>query len=285
MSADAQREDEIIRLFEEEASVRLGRLAEQVPQLRRDGPQADLVASIFRDVHSLKGAAAVVGLEPVHRVADAMENLLEPIWRGHRVVTPLIVDAAQSAVSALKDIIPSVIAGQDVSARADDAARSLAAVTSPRIDEPPSGRDHQERRPIVRSLPRGLTAAEGRADVLVVDDAITVRAIQRSILERAGYDVRTAGDGVEALELLSQKRSDLVVVDIEMPRMDGYSLIEEIRAEPSYQGIPIIVLTSRSGQQDLRRSLGAGADAYVPKTGFDPERFLNTVGQLLGGRT
>jgi CheY-like chemotaxis protein len=285
MSADVQREDEFVRLFQEEASVRLGRLTQQVPQLRREGRQTDLLASIFRDAHSLRGAAAVVGLEPVQRVAHAMENLLEPFWRGQRLVTPWIVDAAQSAVSALKDIIPGVIAGEDVSARADAAERSLAAATSPSIEEPWIGRVHQERRSIVRSMEGRMTAAAGPADVLVVDDEATVREVQRSILERAGYEVRTARDGVEALERLAEKLSDLVVVDIEMPRMDGYTLIEAIRTEPSYQRIPVIVLTSRSGEGDRRRSLDAGADAYVAKSVFDPADFLDTVGRLMGGRT
>jgi CheY-like chemotaxis protein/HPt (histidine-containing phosphotransfer) domain-containing protein len=284
MSPHVQREDEFVRLFEEEASVRLGRLSEQIPQLRRDGHQADLLASIFRDAHSIRGAAAVVGLEPVQRVAHAMEKLLEPAWRDRRQVTPWIVDAAQSAVRALQDIIPGVIAGEDVSARAAAAERSLAAVTSIRVEEPGVGPDHhQEPTSIVRSLEGGHGAPEGSTNVLVVDDAATVREVQRSILERAGYEVRTARDGLEALELLAERRCDLVVVDIEMPRMDGYALMEAIRAEPSYESIPIIVLTSRSADSDRRRSLDAGADAYVNKSGFDPAGFLRTVGRLVGG--
>lgn len=277
-------EDEFVRLFEEEASVRLERLSEQVPQLRRDGDQPDLLASIFRDAHSLRGSAAVVGLEPVQRVAHAMEKLLEPVWQGKLRVTPWIVDAAQSAVSALKDLIPGVIAGEDVSARAAAAERSLAAVTSGPVEEPLIGREHQEPGSTVRSLEGGRGAAEGRASVLVVDDAVTVREVQRSILERAGYEVRTARDGVEALELLADKRSDLVVADIEMPRMNGYALIEAIRTDSSYNGLPIIVLTSRSGERDRRRSLDAGADVYITKGTFDPADFLHTVGRLVGGK-
>jgi two-component system chemotaxis sensor kinase CheA len=123
------RDDEFVRLFEEEASVRLGRLAEQVPQLRGPTDQ-DLMASIFRDAHSLRGAAAVVGLDPVQRVAHAVEALLEPVWRGHHPVTPGLVDATESAVSELKVIIPEVIAGEDVSARAAAVERPLEAATT-----------------------------------------------------------------------------------------------------------------------------------------------------------
>jgi CheY-like chemotaxis protein len=281
MEPDVQREDEFVRLFEEEASVRLGRLSEQVPRLRADSRQEELVASIFRDAHSIRGAAAVVGLEPVQRVAHAMENLLEPVWRGQRLVTPWIVDAAQSAVSALKDIIPGVIAGEDVSDRVAAAERSL----SVRVEEPLISRDHQEPGPTVRSLEEVPAEAGSRASVLVVDDAATVREVQRSILERAGYEVRTACDGIEAMELLAQEPSDLIVADIEMPRMDGYALIETVRTEPGCADVPIIVLTSRSDDGDRRRSLDAGADAFVTKGQFDRAEFLKTVARLLRGRT
>jgi CheY-like chemotaxis protein/HPt (histidine-containing phosphotransfer) domain-containing protein len=270
-------EDEFVRLFEEEASVRLERLTEQVPQLRHDGDQADLLASIFRDAHSLRGAAAVVGLDPVQRVAHAMESLLEPVWRGQRQVTPWMVDAAQSGVNALKEIIPGVIAGEDVSARTAAAERSLGAV--------PIGRDHQELRSTVRSTGADVAVAEGPASVLVVDDAVTVREVQRSILERAGYEVRTARDGIEALELLAQRRADLIVVDIEMPRMDGYALMEAVRTEPPYADTALIVLTSRSGQRDRRRSADAGAGAFITKGSFDAGDFLDTVARLLGEKT
>jgi CheY-like chemotaxis protein len=276
MEPGAQREDEFVRLFEEEASLRLGRLSEQVPQLRLEHHQPDLLASIFRDAHSLRGAAAVLGLEPVQRVAHAMENLLEPVWRGQRLVTPWIVDAAQSAVSALKDIIPGVIAGEDVSARAAAAERSLGAVP---LEDPPIVLDDQEPRSTARS--RGGDVATP-ASVLVVDDAVTVREVQRSILERAGYEVRTARDGVEALELLADRRSDLIVADIEMPRMDGYALMKAIRTEPSYAGIAVMVLTSQSDERDRRRSVAAGADAFITKGSFDSGDFLNTVARLLG---
>jgi CheY-like chemotaxis protein/HPt (histidine-containing phosphotransfer) domain-containing protein len=277
MEPGVQREDEFVRLFEEEAAVRLGRLSEQVPQLRLDGHQPDLVASIFRDAHSLRGAAAVVGLEPVQRVAHAMESLLEPVWRGQRLVTPWIVDAAQSGVNALKEIIPGVIAGEDVSARAAAAERSLGAV--------PIGREHQEPRSTAPSIGADVAVAEGPASVLVVDDAITVREVQRSILERAGYEVRTARDGIEALELLAERRADLIVVDIEMPRMDGYALMEAVRSEPSYADTALIVLTSRSGRRDRLRSVDAGADAFITKGSFDAGDFLNTVARLLGEKT
>jgi two-component system chemotaxis sensor kinase CheA len=121
-----------------------------------------------------------------------------------------------------------------------------------------------------------------RARLLVVDDALTVRELQRSILERAGYDVHTASDGQEALARLSEGPFDLVLTDVEMPRMDGFSLTEAIRAQPGLANTAIIILTSRASETDKRRGLEAGADGYIVKSAFDETSLLAAVERLLG---
>src|SRR5205823_2091193 len=108
-----------------------------------------------------------------------------------------------------------------------------------------------------------------RGSVLVVDDALTVRELQRSILERAGFDVRVAIDGVQALATLAESPSDLVLTDVEMPNMDGFSLTEAIRSNPALANIPVLILTSRSSDADRQRGLDVGADGYIVKSGFD----------------
>ncbi len=122
------------------------------------------------------------------------------------------------------------------------------------------------------------------ASVLVVDDALTVRELQRTILERAGYQVRVACDGVEALALLAEDPSDLVLTDVEMPRMDGFALTEAIRAHPKFTNVPVLILTSRSTDVDRQRGLEAGADGYIVKSAFDERGLLIAIEQLLGGR-
>jgi two-component system chemotaxis sensor kinase CheA len=124
--------------------------------------------------------------------------------------------------------------------------------------------------------------AGSQARLLVVDDALTVRELQRSILERAGYDVRTAGDGEEALARLSEEPFDLVLTDVEMPRRDGFSLTEAIRAQPGLTNTAIIILTSRASEADKRRGLEAGADGYIVKSAFDEASLLAAVERLLG---
>jgi two-component system chemotaxis sensor kinase CheA len=121
-----------------------------------------------------------------------------------------------------------------------------------------------------------------RRSVLVVDDALTVRELQRSILERAGFDVRLAGDGVEALAVLAETPVDIVLTDIDMPRMDGFGLTEAIRAHPTLANLPVLMLTSRSNDADRARGLEVGADGYIIKSAFDETGLLAAVNGLLG---
>jgi two-component system chemotaxis sensor kinase CheA len=121
-----------------------------------------------------------------------------------------------------------------------------------------------------------------RRSILVVDDALTIRELQRSILERAGFDVRVAIDGNHALSALAEAPSDLVLTDIEMPNMDGFALTEAIRAHPTLANIPVLILSSRSSADDRQRGLDAGADGYIQKSGFDEASLLTAVNRLLG---
>ena len=128
----------------------------------------------------------------------------------------------------------------------------------------------------------GRRAAPPAARLLVVDDARTVRELQRSILERAGYDVVTAADGEAALRALGERPADLVLCDVEMPGMDGFAVCAAIRATPAIAATPVVILTSRDSAEDHRRGLEAGADAYMVKSGFDQRELLATVRRLLG---
>ena len=132
--------------------------------------------------------------------------------------------------------------------------------------------------------PAASTADAGphRRSILVVDDALTVRELQRSILERAGFDVRVATDGNHALSNLAEEPSDLVLTDVEMPNMDGFALTEAIRAHPSLANIPVLILSSRSSDADRQRGLDVGADGYIAKSGFDEASLLTAVNRLLG---
>ncbi len=135
-----------------------------------------------------------------------------------------------------------------------------------------------------RATTAAPAAVERRAPkVLVVEDSYTVRALQRSILEAAGYRVETARDGREGLDrVLSDNEIDLVITDLEMPEMDGVELTKAIRARTERPSLPVVVVTSHSGDDDRRRGVEAGADAYIVKRAFDQQALLDIVERLVG---
>jgi len=130
-----------------------------------------------------------------------------------------------------------------------------------------------------------LTASKParQMSILVVDDALMIRELQRSMLERAGYSVRTASDGVVALEMLTHDPADLVVTDLEMPNMDGFVLTRSIRANPHLANIPVLIVSSHASQEDHLGGLDAGADAFIVKASFDEAGLLSAVSGLLAG--
>jgi len=117
-------------------------------------------------------------------------------------------------------------------------------------------------------------------EILVVDDSVTSRSLERSILEAHGYRVRVAVDGMEALELLRAEKADLIITDIQMPHLDGFGLLEALKADSQLKGIPVIVVSSLEGTEDRERGLLLGADAYVEKRRFDQAELLDAIRQM-----
>jgi len=117
--------------------------------------------------------------------------------------------------------------------------------------------------------------------LLVVDDSMTSRMLIQNILEAAGYLVTTAVDGLAALTLLQSQDFDLVVSDVEMPRMDGFLLTENIREDECLAEIPVVLVTSLGSREDRERGVAAGADAYIVKSDFDQNNLLEVIERLL----
>ncbi|MDQ1670829.1 MAG: two-component system, chemotaxis family, sensor histidine kinase and response regulator WspE [Actinomycetota bacterium] len=122
----------------------------------------------------------------------------------------------------------------------------------------------------------------GRARVLVVEDSVGVRELQRVILEGAGYEVVTAVDGMDGAARLTEAPVDLVVSDVEMPRMDGFTLTRTIRRTRGWEDVPVVIMTSRGDEADQRAGLDAGASAYLLKSEFDQAELIDTVRRLVG---
>jgi len=121
-----------------------------------------------------------------------------------------------------------------------------------------------------------------KARVLVVEDSVGVRELERVILEGAGYDVVTAVDGLDGAARLKGDPADLVVSDVEMPGMDGYTLTRTIRRTRGWEQVPVVIMTSRGSEEDQRAGLDAGASAYLLKTEFDQNQLVETVRRLIG---
>ncbi len=142
-----------------------------------------------------------------------------------------------------------------------------------------------DRRSMIISAPP-VTAAESEHGkyVLVVDDSPSVRRVVSNMLKQHGWEVQVARDGGEALEMVTREVPAAVLLDIEMPRMDGYELIATIRAQEQYRQLPLVVLTSRAASKHQQRAIQLGANAYVVKP-YQDEELINLLNTLVYGTT
>jgi two-component system, chemotaxis family, sensor kinase CheA len=121
------------------------------------------------------------------------------------------------------------------------------------------------------------------APILIVDDSLTTRMLEQSVLEAAGYRVELAASAEEGLALAARKPYALVLVDVEMPGMDGFAFVEQTRSRPELRHLPCILVTSRASAQDRQRGLAAGARAHIDKREFHQGTLLSRIAELLGG--
>jgi two-component system sensor histidine kinase and response regulator WspE len=124
--------------------------------------------------------------------------------------------------------------------------------------------------------------ARQRKRVLVVDDSITVREVERQLLRTHGYDVTLAVDGQEGWHAVRGGRFDLVVTDVDMPRMNGFELVRAMRGEPALREVPVIVVSYKEREEDRLQGLAVGANYYLTKSSFHDDTFLRAVTDLIG---
>ncbi|MDU9402289.1 hybrid sensor histidine kinase/response regulator [Pseudomonas sp. zfem004] len=122
-----------------------------------------------------------------------------------------------------------------------------------------------------------------RRRVLVVDDSLTVRELQRKLLGNRGYEVAVAVDGMDGWNALRSDDFDLLITDIDMPRMDGIELVTLVRRDQRLQSLPVMVVSYKDREEDRRRGLDAGADYYLAKASFHDDALLDAVEELIGG--
>ena len=117
--------------------------------------------------------------------------------------------------------------------------------------------------------------------VLVVDDSITTRTMEKNLLELAGYQVQVAVDGVDAWNTLKSAAIDLVLSDVDMPRMDGFELTAHIRADAQLTNLPVVLVTALASREDKERGVEVGANAYIVKASFDQSNLLEVIRRLV----
>ncbi len=223
-------------------------------------------------------AAQLLDLPPIPTAADELSvvllgdqtgtyGLIVEAFRGEQdlVVRPLDPRLGKvpnvSAAAILDDGSPVLIADVEDLIRSMD--QFIQGNTLRR-----SGRDDQE--------------AEPRKRILVVDDSITVRELERQLLRNQGYEVSVAVDGQEGWNLLRANPFDLVISDVDMPRMNGLELVKAIRADAALRDLPVIIVSYKEREEDKLRGLEVGANYYLTKSSFHDHTFLQAVTDLIG---
>lgn len=192
----------------------------------------------------------------VDRLIDDRELHVQPLDRrlGH-------VNGV-AAAALLADGTPVLVLSTE------DLLRSIAtAVTSGQLEDVSQGK--QENRQRARRI-------------LVVDDSLTVRELERKLLQRSGYEVQTAVDGLDGWNMLRHGEFDLVVSDVDMPRLDGIELVRLIRQDQRLRNLPVLIVSYKDRVEDRDRGLEAGADRYLTKGAFQDEALLDAVHDLIG---
>lgn len=121
-----------------------------------------------------------------------------------------------------------------------------------------------------------------RFHILLVDDSLIAREVEKSIFESLGFVVDTAIDGMDGLEKIHSGNYDMLVTDLEMPRLDGFGFVRQIRNQPKYEALPIVVISTRESAEDRMRALEVGADSYMVKQHLEGSKIISTVKALVG---
>jgi two-component system chemotaxis sensor kinase CheA len=223
----------------------------------------------------------LLGLEPSSNRTDS-DRIQVVILRsgGHRIA--LAVDTVLREIDAvIQDLGPAAGCGGRISSGVVLDGGAIAFVVNPMELIESAVQSRSQLQALSFAKPTAPVAEPTPAAILVVDDSMTTRALEKSILEAHGYRVRVAVDGAEALVSLRQEKADLVIADIEMPRLNGFGLIEAMKQDRALRDIPVIIVSSVEHREDQERGLALGVDAYIVKRKFDQAELLGAIHQIL----
>ncbi|HLJ80398.1 MAG TPA: chemotaxis protein CheW, partial [Ktedonobacterales bacterium] len=250
----------------------------------------------LREVRGVAGAA-VLGNGQVILILEMHELLAQPprdavVLPQPGAVTPRATTPTEppdQSVSTVTQLPTSPMPAMSSATSMPPVTAPTAATpvpSTPSVTQGPVRRDFVvAQRPPTGTLPNRTVVPTGGQNsyVLVVDDSPSVRRVVGNMLKANGWEVQAARDGVEALDLIARQMPAAVLLDIEMPRMDGYELMATVRSQEQYRYLPLIVLTSRAATKHQQRALQLGADAYVVKP-YQDEELLGTIANLVQAR-
>ena len=245
-----------LQYFQMEAAERLERLTAGLTALKRSPNDQKLIGDLFREAHTLKGAAGVAGLSDVSDLYGKMEDTLGKVRKGVEQASTGMIDALQAATATVRDL---------VAARADERDHDVISET-PRPQEPGPADQVKEQ----------------SAPLLIVDDSATVRLMEQNALQSAGYTVDTAANAENALAKVKDESYRLIVVDVEMPGLNGIQLTRKLRGDDRFAETPIIIVTSHAEPEHHRQGLAAGANACIVKGDSLRDNLLAAVASLVG---
>ncbi|HUS24204.1 MAG TPA: hybrid sensor histidine kinase/response regulator [Candidatus Binatia bacterium] len=239
------------------------------PHFSLDGKPVGLIAA-----HQVLGGPAPVAVEgewPVVVIGERsnMVGLIVDRFRGER---ELVVQAIDARLGKIKDVQTCALMADGSPVLIVDVEDLIRSVEK----QVAAGGLAEMQREGARS------AAAKRKRVLVVDDSLTVRELERKLLGNKGYEVEIAVDGMDGWNAVRAGRFDLVVTDIDMPRMDGIELVRLIKKDAKLKSMPVMVVTYKDREEDRRRGLEAGADYYLTKGSFHDETLIQAVVDLIG---
>jgi len=212
-----------------------------------------------KDTPSARAPVVVLGIGD-HRVASAVDAVLDE--------QEVLVKPLPKPLSRVRNVAAATVLGSGQVAPILNVADLLKSARSAGV---------ATARVAVAQKP-----AEAKTrSILVAEDSITSRMLLKSILESAGYHVKTAVDGMEAFTLLRTEHFDLVVSDIEMPRLNGFDLTAKLRADKKLAELPVVLVTALETREDRERGIDVGANAYIVKSSFDQSNLLDAVRRLV----
>ncbi|MCA2981069.1 MAG: response regulator, partial [Myxococcaceae bacterium] len=227
------------------------------------------------EVLPFSSIASIVGGAP-GRAAQGGEVVLVVRGRGQTAALGIdrVLDERTLAVLPLKGLLARFAHVSGATQLPDGSLALL--LSAPHLVAIAHGREA----PVAALLQPG-PEARARQRVLVVDDSPLTRGLLVALLESVGYEVAEAADGADALARMEREAVDLVVTDLEMPRVDGLELTRRLKAAPALQHLPVVIVTTRGSEQDRRRGLEAGADGYVTKGDLVRQDLVDVVARLL----